>query len=76
MSNMNTKQQTARGNARRSALAKAMALTLAVATFACIQHDASATDLSRRQAKRMYDRLTGTPPTPAMLNQLDRKSVV
>lgn len=71
MSNMNTKQQTARGNARRSALAKAMALTLAVATFACIQHDASATDLSRRQAKRMYDRLTGTPPTPAMLNQLE-----
>lgn len=71
MSNMNTKQQTARGNARRSALAKAMALTLAVATFACIQHDASATDLSRRQAKRMYDRLTGTPPTPAMLDQLE-----
>lgn len=73
MSNMNIKQRTARGNARRSVLAKAMALTLAVATFACVQHDASATDLSRRQAKRMYDRLVGTPPAPALLDDLEQR---
>ena len=73
MSNMNTKQQTARGNARRSVLAKAMALTLAVAAFACVQHDASATDLSRRQAKRMYDRLVGTPPAPTLLDNLEQR---
>ncbi|HKU13341.1 MAG TPA: hypothetical protein VJQ52_03045 [Steroidobacteraceae bacterium] len=64
---MNSKQQSA----RRGALVKATALALAIATFASVQHDASATDLSRRQAKRMYDRLTGTPPSPAMLDQLE-----
>ena len=66
-----TSGQTARGNARRSVLVKATALALAIATFASAQQDASASDLSRRQAKRMYDRLTGTPPSPAMLDQLE-----
>jgi hypothetical protein len=66
-----TSGQTARGNTRRSVLVKATALALAIATFASAQQDASATDLSRRQAKRMYDRLTGTPPSPAMLDQLE-----
>ena len=71
MSNMNSKRRNARGNARRSGLVKAMALTLAVASFACVQHDASADAQSRRQAKQMYDRLVGTPPTQALLNDLE-----
>ena len=66
-----TSGQTARGSARRSVLVKATALALAIATFASVQQDASATDLSRRQAKRMYDRLVGTPPSPALLDQLE-----
>jgi hypothetical protein len=72
MSNMNSKQQKARGSARRSVLVKATALALAITTFASVQQDASAQDLNlaRRQAKRMHDRLTGTPPSPAMLEQL------
>ena len=72
MSNMNSKQQKARGSARRSVLVKATALALAITTFASVQQDASAQDLNlaRRQAKRMHDRLTGTPPSPAMLDQL------
>jgi hypothetical protein len=69
MSNMNSKQH----RTRHSALVKITALTLAVATFACVQHDASADPLSRRQAKRMYDRLTGTPPSPALLNDLETR---
>ena len=68
---MNSKRRNARGNARRSGLVKAMALTLAVASFACVQHDASASPESRRQAKEMYDRLVGTPPTQALLNDLE-----
>jgi hypothetical protein len=71
MSNMNSKRRNARGNARRSGLVQAMALTLAVASFACVQHDASADAQSRRQAKQMYDRLVGTPPTQALLNDLE-----
>jgi len=71
MSNMNSKRSAARGNARRNVLVKVTALALAIATFASVPHDASADPLSRRQAKRMYDRLTGTPPTPALLNELE-----
>ncbi|MGH8238275.1 MAG: hypothetical protein ACREXP_14820 [Steroidobacteraceae bacterium] len=69
-----TTGQTTRGNARRGVLVKATALALAIATFASVQQDASAQadpDLARRQAKRMYDRLTGTPPSPQMLAQLE-----
>jgi hypothetical protein len=73
MSNMNTKQQNLRGSARRSVLVKVTALAIAVATFASVQQEASADALSRRQAKRMYDRLVGTPPTPALLNDLEAR---
>ena len=73
MSNINMKQSTARGNARRSVLVKATALALAVATFASVQQEASADALSRRQAKRMHDRLIGTPPSPALLNDLEQR---
>jgi hypothetical protein len=72
MSNMNSKHQHARGTARRSAMAKAVALTLAIVTFASVQQDAEANDQTRRQAKRMYDRLVGTPPSPQVLDQLDQ----
>jgi hypothetical protein len=77
MSNMSSTYRSvghrARGNSRHSVLVKVTALTLAIATFACVQHDASADPLSRRQAKRMYDRLTGTPPSPALLNDLETR---
>ena len=65
--------QTSRGSARRSVLVKATALTLAFATFASVQHEASADALSRRQAKRMYDRLVGTPPAPVLLDDLEQR---
>jgi hypothetical protein len=71
MSNTNCKQQSRAHRAQRSPLVRAAALTLAIATFASVQQQASADDQSRRQAKRMFDRLTGTPPSPALLSQLD-----
>ena len=77
MSNMNSTHRKAgqklRGNARRSVLVKATALALAIATFACVQQEASADPVSRAQAKRMYDRLVGTPPTPALLDDLEQR---
>jgi hypothetical protein len=69
MTNMNGTQQTPR-NAMRGALpAKAAALALSIAAFACGQQAALAGP--REQAKRMYDRLTGTPPSPALLATLE-----
>jgi hypothetical protein len=65
--------QNLRGSARRNVFVKVTALALAVATFASVQQEASADALSRRQAKRMYDRLVGTPPTPALLNDLENR---
>ena len=54
MTNMNSTHrisvQTARSGKRRSVLVKAAALTLAIATFASVQQEASATDQTRRQA--------------------------
>jgi hypothetical protein len=73
MSNMNSKQQTLRSRARPSVLVQAIALTLAIATFASVQQEASADAQSRRQAKRMFDRLTGTPPSPALLDDLEQR---
>jgi hypothetical protein len=72
MSNMNSTQQRLRGSARRSVLVKAAALALAIATFASVQQDAYADPVSRAQARRMYDRLVGTPPTPALLDELEQ----
>lgn len=58
-----------RGTARAYTLpTRVLALLFAVASFAFIQHDATAGN--RERAKRMYDRLTGTPPTPTLLDQL------
>ncbi len=50
-------------------LTKAVALALAVTALASAPLTANAGP--REQAKRMYDRLTGTPPSPATLNQLE-----
>ncbi len=68
MSNMKSKPETTRGAQPRRSFAKAAALALALAAFASGQQDALAD--SRTQAKRMYDRLTGTPPSPALLDSL------
>ncbi len=54
----------------RARLAKAAALTLAIVSFAVVQHDALAGD--REQAKRIYDRLTGTSPSPQTLTSLEQ----
>jgi hypothetical protein len=72
MSNMKSTQQKLRGSALRSGLVKATALALAIATFASVQQ-AAADPVSRAQAKRMYDRLVGTPPTPALLDDLESR---
>ncbi|MGH8177083.1 MAG: hypothetical protein ACREV5_12555 [Steroidobacter sp.] len=69
---MNSRQQTLRNTARRVSLAKASALAFAIAAFACGQQDAVAGP--REQAKRMYDRLTGTPPSPALLMTLETEA--
>jgi hypothetical protein len=73
MSNMNIKQLSSRSSPRRSVLVKATALALGIATFASVQQDAAADPVSRAQAKRMYDRLVGTPPTPALLDDLEQR---
>src|SRR5688572_32907017 len=77
MTNMNsthrTSGQRARGGKRRSVFVKAAALALAIATFAPVQQEASATDQTRRQAKRMFDRLVGAPPAPALLDELEQR---
>lgn len=57
--------------ARRASLAKGLALALAIVSFASVQQDAMAAG-TREQAKRMYDRLTGTPPSPEMLTTLEQ----
>jgi hypothetical protein len=57
---------------RSVALAKAATLAFAIFAFASAQQ-AAADPLARAQAKRMYDRLTGTPPSPAVLDTLEGK---
>jgi hypothetical protein len=53
---------------KRGSLAKATALALAIVALASVHPEASADE--RTQAKRMFDRLTGTPPSPALLDTL------
>ncbi len=50
-------------------LTKAVAVALAIASLASVTQPAVAGP--REQAKRMYDRLTGTPPSPEVLDQLE-----
>ena len=52
-------------------LLRSVALALAIAVLAPIHPAAVAAE--RERAKRMYDRLTGTPPSPALLDELTTK---
>jgi hypothetical protein len=63
MSKMNHKPKS-------GALAKAAALGVALAVMVSGQHAFAG---SREQARRIYDRLTGTPPSPAMLDELETR---
>jgi hypothetical protein len=71
MSNTNGMREHAPARRRGLATAKGAALALAIVAFACGQHTAEAG--SREQAKRMFDRLTGTPPSPDVLQSLEQQ---
>lgn len=64
MGTMNGSEQKLRRQPPRTWIAKASALTLAVMSFACGQQ---ALADARTQAKRMHDRLVGTPPSETKL---------
>ncbi len=65
---VNRSAMKVRESARSAFLTRTIAVALAVASVVCVQQEAVAGD--REQAKRMYDRLTGTPPSPALLDTL------
>jgi hypothetical protein len=69
MGTMNSSEQILRGRERRASFAKASAVAFAIAAFACGQQSAIAGP--REQAERMYGRLTGTRPSPALLTALE-----
>jgi hypothetical protein len=71
---MNRNQSVNRGDKGSSGSARALfsktaALALTAMSLTCVQDDALAGP--REQAKRIYDRLTGTPPSPEVLDQLE-----
>ena len=66
--NTNSIREHARSTARGRSSAKAAALAAAILAFACGQQTAVAGE--REQAKRMFDRLTGTPASDAQLTDL------
>lgn len=68
MSNTNSIREYARTPKRGEASVKAAALAFAIVAFAGGQQNAVAGE--REQAKRMFDRLTGTPPSPAQLDTI------
>lgn len=65
---MNSTPEPMRGSRECALVGKAAALALALIAFASPQQEAFAGP--REQAKRMYDRLTGTPPSPELLQRL------
>jgi hypothetical protein len=65
---MNRTQCGNRSDASRALLTKAVAIALAVTSLASVVQPAFAGP--KEQAKRMYDRLTGTPPSPDVLTDL------
>src|SRR3954447_1360161 len=71
MSNINSTKECERKAWRRSTSARVALTALTALSFAATPHSASADAVSRAQAKRMYDRLTGTPPSPTLLNTLE-----
>jgi hypothetical protein len=58
---------------RHASLVKAAALAGAIVALATMQQEAGAGPLERAQAKRMFDRLTGTPPSPDLLDVLEQR---
>lgn len=66
--NTNSIREHARRDAGGRSTAKAAALAFAIFALACGQQQAHADE--RMQAKRIFDRLTGTPPTDAQLTAL------
>jgi hypothetical protein len=68
MSNTNSTRHRPRDGVRGTALTKMVAVAIGIAAFAAGQEPAHAGP--REQAKRMFDRLTGTPPTPDQLDTL------
>ena len=68
MSNTKSIKACTQRESQRQSTAKAVAMALAVFALVSTQHSAVAG--SEEQAKRMFDRLTGTPPTPAQLSVL------
>ncbi len=70
MSNMKSKQAAGTRAASHSTV-KAIALAVAIACMAFGHQDVQAGN--REQAKRMFDRLTGTPPSPAQLDDVTNK---
>lgn len=74
--NSNTAMKGVQGSRRSTpatTLVKAVALASAITAFASVQHQAVAGPLERAQAKRMFDRLTGTPASPTLLNTLEAR---
>lgn len=74
--NSNTAMKGVQGSRRSmptTTLIKAVALAGAITVFASVQHQAVAGPLERAQAKRMFDRLTGTPASPTLLNTLEAR---
>lgn len=69
MGAMNSTQEFPRSCVRRPWLARAAALALATGVLALGQQNAAAGP--REQAKRMYDRLAGAPPSPSLLAALE-----
>jgi hypothetical protein len=71
MSKINMTKDCGRTQLRQTSPARLAFAVLAAMTLAAAPHSASAD--ARSQAKRMYDRLTGTPPSPALLDTLANK---
>lgn len=71
MSKMNTDLEPRRTHRERASIARGTALAAALLAFAFGQQPVKADALGRAQAKRMYDRLTGTPPSPEVLDDLE-----
>ena len=70
-SDMKSTQEMEQRRPAPQALVRAGVFALALAAFASGQQDAHAGP--REQAKRMYDRLTGTPPSPELLTDLEAR---
>jgi hypothetical protein len=69
MSTMKNTHDPTRYPRSQKSLAKAATFALALTVLASGQQNVYAGP--REQAKRMYDRLTGTPPSPAVLTELE-----